>query len=95
MMNLKQLEQGNELSKIIKITEDGLYKLKEIQSKRDGKHKLNDFDDGQYNLVIGEYKDGSSSAILSRYMGNTELVDVIIETLEDQLTRYRTQFESL
>lgn len=96
-MNLEQLKQGQQLAEIIKRTEEGLAKLKELQYKRKEETKRdNVFDDGQYNLFIGPHRDGSGSAAeLSRYMGNAELLDIIVNALENQLANFKSQFEEL
>ena len=96
-MDNKQLDRANELNEIIDVTEEGLDNLKALKCNiRTEKEKRN-YDDLCYNLYIGEYSDGSGEnrSDLCRYMGNMELLDIIIDTLEKQLKQYKEEFDGI
>lgn len=96
-MDLEQYKTGGELLKLIENTEKGLSSLILLKKKRRDAKEDRKYDDGQYSLCIGEYSDGSgdTSSRLNRYDGNAELLDIIIETLEVQLERFRMDFSEL
>ena len=49
-----------------------------------------------YSLSVSEHSDGSGNkAVLARYQGNEELLNVIIDTLQKQLDEYIVTFEGL
>jgi hypothetical protein len=80
-MNEQLLKDGQVLLKIIKITESELAKLRVYQEKFEPEDRRdNRYDDGVYNLFVGEHSDANCthSSSLSRYMGNKELLDVIV-----------------
>ena len=99
-MNEAKLKRGQVLLETIKTTKQGLANLKKLklEKQNDKRQTDNSFDDsnGLYTLCIGEYSDMSGTgATLSRYGGNMELLDVIIETLGKQLDAYEEEFESM
>lgn len=95
-MTQEKFEQATELLEIIKITESqikNLYKFRD--SKREDREDRH-YDDGLYNLCISRFSDGSGGiAELTRYQGNSELLDVIIETLQKQLKEFKEEFERI
>lgn len=94
-MDDNQLTRANQLKVLIAKTEKGIDGLKKLQAKRRTELEYPK-DDGQYNLNIGEYNDGSGcNAELCRYEGNAELLDVIISTLENQLGGFIKEFAEL
>lgn len=95
-MTKEKLKQLNELEEIIETTEKGLENLYEIRKSKRTEKENQHYDDLLYTLCISKYSDGSGgSAKLSRYEGNSELLDVIIETLEKQLAKFQNEFDSL
>lgn len=50
--------------------------------------------DKNYNLCISMHTDGSGNRVdLSRYLGNTKLLSVILTELESQLKAYQKDFD--
>lgn len=96
-MDIRQLEKGNELLKIIESTKEGLKAIDSIENKiRDYKDKKH-YDDGLYSLNIGIHSDFSGNCVakLNRYTGNVDLLYIIKDTLEKQLEQYEAEFENL
>ncbi|KAA9007293.1 hypothetical protein F4V43_02055 [Paenibacillus spiritus] len=95
-MNIQQLQQGEELLELIKTTQEGIKVLKKLYEERRENRNQAALDDGLYSLSISKFRDGSgTNADLSRYFGNWELLNVIIQTLERQLKEFEAKFESL
>jgi hypothetical protein len=100
-MNKATLKRGKTLSDTIDETKLALANMKKLKLEKVSRHnsksvKDNSFDDGLYTLYIGEHSDLSGhNASLERYGGNMELLDVIIETLGNQLDAYETEFDSM
>jgi len=93
-MNIKQLEKGNELFALVKITEKALEDINRFTPQNRSMQK--EYDDKSYNLYISENSDGSGKKIdLARYYGNERLVKVIKEELERQLEEFSEEFSSL
>jgi hypothetical protein len=93
-MKIGDLKKAEELIEIIKVTEEGLKNLKKRKFRDKPENRV--YDDGVYNLYIGEYSDGSGiHCELSRYTGNRELHDIIVAALEMQLDRYKKEFEAI
>lgn len=97
-MNYEQLEKAKELEELIRTTGNGIESLKKgrakvLEEKRfDDKH----YEDEIYNLTVCKESDGSGfNAKLTRYFGNLELLDMIIEKLEEQLAFFEAEFEKL
>lgn len=94
-MNKETLEDANTLSEIIESTRTALAKIK-IGEGSINVHKDNKFDDGRYKLCISEYSNGSRwNCDMSRYKGNAELYNIIVETLERQLKEFEEEFTNL
>jgi hypothetical protein len=96
-MTPEKLEKGNQLLKLIEKTEEALNNfVKLIESGKpltggDG-YKT----DMHYNLCISEYRDGSGiKADLSRYFGNTVLLNIISNEISRQLEEMKADFEAL
>jgi len=93
-MDEQLLEKCNVLSCIIRTTEKELNNLKTIKIKST-QRRDNAYDDGLYSFHIGVNSDMSGpSAELTRYHGNKELLQIIIETLEKQLKEFKEEFEN-
>ena len=93
-MNHELLERCNILSRIISTTEKELKNLKKICIKKN-ERRDNVYDDGLYSFHIGVNSDMSGpNAKLTRYNGNDELLQVIIETLERQLKEFKEEFKN-
>jgi len=93
-MFIDQLKEGQELQKLIEITNKGIKNLEGLKNKR--KITLENLRDGQYSLTICEESDGSGiSADLSRYIGNADLLDLIINKLKDQVKDFESKFFKL
>lgn len=96
-MDDEKLAVVNDLSKLIKTTKkavEDLQKVKKASTKESvGGHYGRDFN---YSLYICECGDGSGFKInLSRYLGNTKLLDVIFNELEKQLLEYESEYKKL
>jgi hypothetical protein len=97
-MNNEQLQRGKELETLIRQTEDGLKPLLEYQAeiKNNDRNEKRFYEDKCYWLTVAKHKDGSGhKGELMRYKGNEELLDVIIETLQKQITEFKTELESI
>jgi len=99
-MDELKLENGRTLLKTIKNTKENLRLLinlkKEKEKSIEKRQPDNKYDDGLYTLNIGQYDDMSGGGgKLTRYGGNMELLNVIIETLENQLNAYEKEFEAM
>ena len=94
-MNQEILKDANILSEIIESTRTALAKIKTGEGSINV-YKDNKFDDGRYKLCISEYNDGSGwNCDMSRYKGNAELYNIIVETLERQLKEFEEEFTNL
>lgn len=98
-MTEENLKKGNELKELIQVTEQGLNNLitlKEKSNKESFKDDTHYYNDGMYWLSVSEHSDGSGgSAKLTRYLGNEELLDMIINKLSDQLAFFKSEFNNL
>lgn len=95
-MTKEDLKYGNELEKLISITEKAVKNLKKWIDKSNKKNFGATLVDNNYYFYISEHKDGSGCNIdLSRYYGNTELMTVILDTLESQLATYNRMFDNI
>lgn len=95
-MKQEQLLKANELVSIVGTTTAALDQLLKLRSKRRELKESKGYDDGQYSLCISEHRDGSGcSAQLNRYLGNADLLDIIIKTVQDQLLEFEREFESI
>lgn len=105
-MRTESLARGNELQKLIQITSmmlTRLINLRDAASKKPAVSSMyvgNDAriakTDNLYNLYVGEWGDDcGNGAALSRYEGNDEVLDVIIATLEKQLSKFQAEFKLL
>lgn len=93
-MNIKQLEESQELLKLINITEKAIEELRKFTPKNRDKESI--YDDKSYWLSISEHTDGSGiKASLYRYYGNERLLKVIINELEMQLDEFKDLFSKL
>lgn len=94
-MNKKQLKKGRELTSLIEKTRNAISGIKNLYKK--GSRKDNLFDNHPYYwLNISEHGDGSGiKSDLCRSQGNMELLEIIIDTLENQLRNYEFEFEKL
>ena len=95
-MTGKDLIKANELSEIIKTTQEGIAELEELKLKvRDIKEKRH-FDDGLYSFHVAANQDGSGKcAELTRYAGNVRLLNVILEELKKQLAEFENEFAEI
>jgi hypothetical protein len=98
-MNATQLARANELMVIIKQTTIAVTDLGKMlaasKSKKPTKQCVPQRD-SIYNFCIAEYSDGSGmGADLSRYEGNDELLEVIIQTLNKQIQSFDAEFSKL
>lgn len=97
-MTNDQMEKGYELQRLIETTSEGLKEMKKLRRKNanNARSKEAFWDDKSYLLSISEYDDGSGcNAKLTRYFGNAELLDAIIDKLEEQLKEFTRMFEEL
>lgn len=100
-MKIEQYKRAQELIKLIDNARTGLSELEALKKAAKEHPAVADEAytakaDNIYNLSIAQYKDGSGyNAVLSRYEGNDELLDVIIQTLEKQLASFVAEFESM
>ena len=96
-MNEQQLKTGQAILKLIQKTEDALNILKPWIQDASLSVGGDEYEkDNHYNLSIGTYKDGSGDRLdLSRYMGNTALLEVIQAALERQLAQFKQDFANL
>lgn len=93
-MTDKQLKEAKELSSLIETTQNAIRNLTNVKPDKRDSQAI--YDDKLFNLCICEHSDGSGfKAKLSRYNGNLELLNVIIETLEGQLYTYQKKFKEL
>jgi len=93
-MNIKQLDKGNELLVLIKITENALENIKNFIPQN--RNKQREYDDKLYNLCISKHEDGSGNNVdLTRYYGNERLIEVIRKELEKQLMEFSDEFSKL
>ena len=93
-MNIEQLDKGNELLKLIKITGNALENIKMFVPENREEQKV--YDDKLYWLHISKHKDGSGEKVdLYRHYGNERLIKVIREELERQLEEFTDAFSSL
>lgn len=87
-MEKDKLEKANALNGLIKRTEEGLKSLKEWENSIE--------DTDLWDLSITEFDDGSGGGhSFGRMEGNKELLNVIISTLEKQLSNYKERFKKL
>ena len=93
-MNIEQLDKGNELLKLIKITGNALENIKMFVPENREEQK--EYNDKLFWLYISEHRDGSGkNADLHRLYGNERLIKVIREELERQLKEFTDAFSSL
>lgn len=96
-MTEEQLKRGLELTTLISTTKEGIDNLKALLDR----HKtVNDdrkfYVDKIYSLSISEHSDGSGrKANLFRYLGNEEIVTLVIAQLEIQLQDYTDKLKNL
>jgi hypothetical protein len=90
------LKKANELIKLIEKTEEALENLRDWRSKSTMNSDPKEYKDCNYNLFMSEYDDGSGLKVfLSRYFGNTDLLCVIIDTLQTQVEGFKKAFREL
>jgi len=96
-MNERQLKTGQAILKLIQKTEDALNILNPWIQDASLSVGGDDYEkDNHYHLSIGAYKDGSGAHLdLSRYMGNTALLELIQAELERQLAKFKQDFDNL
>jgi len=99
-MTEKQVKIGNELIRLIDVTKCGIESIEKwiAKSKQPDLSSNNcEYDrDKNYNLTICEQKDGSGNSLnLSRYMGNSRMLEIIRDELISQLKTYKTDLENL
>ncbi|MEH7116114.1 hypothetical protein V7128_01645 [Neobacillus vireti] len=95
-MDAKQYKTGGELLDLIETTKIGIEELESLRLKRREDKENRTYDDGQYWLFVGEFSDGSGKkAKLNRYHGNAQLLDIIIDTLKEQLKKFEEEFAAL
>ena len=96
-MNEQQLKTGQALLKLIQKTEDALNILNPWVNNSSLNIGGDEYEkDNHYNLFIGAYSDGSGTRLdLSRYMGNTALLELIQAELERQLAKFKQDFANL
>ena len=99
-MQAYTLKRANELNKLMVTTDHSLtqlYKLKAMLTSRKERDTDERFD-GLFDFVICETSKASKDtycAELRRKEGNAELLDVIIDTLTEQLRNYTAEFSKL
>ena len=78
------------------VTKEALANLLTMRdSIRDKKEECH-YDDGLYSLTICEHSDGSGkSADLSRYQGNAELLNAMINEVDRQLNSYQKELSGM
>jgi len=92
-MTKDQIIRGKFLLRLIQTTEKA---IKDSENFTNLLPPANNKDDGMYNLVIFKHSDGSGAAMeLNRYLGNLELMENIVKTLQEQLARYEKEFKEL
>lgn len=97
-MTKDDLKRGTELTKLIETTQKGLDNLKELKKKAKDRNRKdgNIYEDQIYTFHIGEHSDRSGlNADLSRYFGNEELLDTIIDKMESQINGWEDILNSL
>ena len=98
-MTNDDLKKALFMERLINATEDGLKKIQnwilnfELNANTGG---IPGYNDNNYNLCICKYSDGSGPKIdLCRYMGNTEILQLIEKALEKQLEQFKKDFEEI
>jgi len=98
-MNATQLARANDLMVLIKQTTMAVTDLKKLLAVAKSKKPIKQCVPQRnmiYNFCISEYTDGSGTgANLSRYEGNDELLEVIIQTLNKQIQSFDAEFSKL
>ena len=94
-MDIKQLDKGNELLALIKVTEKALEDINKFIPRDRDKEK--EYDDKLYHLYISQWTDcsGKTTVDLARYYGNERVIKVIREELERQLEEFSDMFSKL
>ena len=93
-MNIKQLNKGNELLALIKVTEKALEDINKFTPE--DRESQREYDDKLYWLYFSKHEDGSGNNVdLTRYYGNERLIKVIREELERQLEEISDEFSKL
>jgi hypothetical protein len=95
-MTTETLKKATRLNEFITTTEYSLNEINRWLDKIQKSIKREQDSDGQYNLCIAEYDDGSGdSTSIARDMGNVEVLMAIRDVLDSQLKRFRKELESL
>ena len=92
-MNVDQLENGKTLLNTIQNTEVALYDLRRIQ--KEIKETNEKFNDGLYYCNLHFIYDSEINCTINRSLGNVDLLNVIIATLENQLVDFKKEFDNL
>lgn len=96
-MDKQQLKTGIAIVNLIEVTEKALTDLNDWIESGSRSVGGDSYDkDNHYNLCISAFKDGSGYQLnLSRYMGNTALLEVIKTELERQLKVFKEDLAKL
>ena len=96
-MDIGKLNYATELQKLIVQTGDALNVVRSwVDSPKEFVGSVFSERAGHYSLCICEHKDGSGMRVdLARYTGNTEVLKAVERVLEEQLERYKKEFEEL
>ncbi len=96
-MNEQQLKTGKAILTLIQKTEEALNNLNSWIDTASPSVGGDEYEkDNHYNLFIGAYDDRSGKRLdLSRYMGNTALLELIQAELERQLAKFKQDFANL
>jgi len=90
-----KLEKAKELKVLIDATRGATESLENWQDSSQRGHGARKIDEN-YNLVICKHGDGSGAKLnLTRYYGNTRLLEVIRKELEAQLDEFEKEYAEL
>ena len=98
-MTRDKLKLAEDLRELIDKTEKAVVALENWILRSDKRLSSNDCAygvDRNYFLCISEHSDGSgNSAVLTRCLGNTEVIKLIHDKVAEQLEKYKFDFEAL
>lgn len=96
-MTPEQLEKAKQIMPLIEATREAIAELDEwMQSSKQSCGGERYKSDKNFNLHVAEHRDCSGRRLnLSRYFGNTRLLEVIYDELVKQLAEFERDFSEL